>query len=164
MARWANAQKLDFLVLTDHDSIQGSLALKKHCNENHLNIEVPLSAEYQTEYGDVIAMGIHKEIESRKYAAFVREVREQGGLLLLPHPYVGHKNINQLAEDVDMIEVFNARCRNVDNIRAMDLAKKHGKGMCYAGDAHSLNELENCIVVLNQHGEFLSAVKTGGMV
>ena len=39
---------LDFIILTDHDTINGSLALRKRIKERKLNLIAPIAAEYKT--------------------------------------------------------------------------------------------------------------------
>jgi len=37
--------------------------------------------------GDIIGLFIEKEIKARSAMEVVREIKEQGGLVMLPHPY-----------------------------------------------------------------------------
>ena len=82
----AQRQSLDFIVLTDHDTIAGSQALKAAAALRLPHLQVPIAAEYYTDEGDVIAAFIEGEVRARKFTDFVTEVREQNGLLLLPPP------------------------------------------------------------------------------
>jgi len=60
---FAISNELDFIILTDHDSISGSLALRQRIEELGLSIIVPIAAEYCTEYGDVIESSIYRFFE-----------------------------------------------------------------------------------------------------
>jgi len=53
--RIAKRHQLDFIILTDHDTIAGASALKAAAAESMPDLEVPLAAEYLTDEGDVIA-------------------------------------------------------------------------------------------------------------
>jgi len=149
---FAVENELNFLILTDHDTIKGSVALKNRIAERGLEIEVPIAAEYNTNDGDVIAAFIKDEIKSRCIVEFVAEVKDQGGMLLLPHPFNGHSNIESLATYVDLVESFNSRCRDRDNERAKALVNRHNKKEYFSPDAHLFNDLENVIVKFKSVG------------
>ena len=146
---------LEFLILTDHDAIAGSTALRKRVKERGENLLVPLAAEYLTEAGDVIAVFIDREIKAKNLDAFADEVRHQGGILLFPHPYQQHPKgrIDEIAEKVDLIEVYNQRCSFSDDQKARELASKYGKAMYPGSDAHLYSELRNVIIEINCKSE-----------
>jgi predicted metal-dependent phosphoesterase TrpH len=149
IVRFALKNELNFLILTDHNTLVGSLKLKESINNQNLNINVIIGAEYKTEYGDIIALNIKEEIHNMNYSAFIKEVRKQGGVLLFPHPYKGHKNIEIIAKDVDMIEVFNSRVDDKGNQQALLLATKFKKPIYYASDAHNYKSLDNIIIKID---------------
>ena len=48
-------RKARFIILTDHDTIKGSVELKKYAvSKNDHDLAVPVAAEYKTEFGDLI--------------------------------------------------------------------------------------------------------------
>ncbi|MCK5055402.1 MAG: phosphotransferase [Candidatus Aminicenantes bacterium] len=143
---------LNFLLLTDHDTTAGSRQLKKEVENRGLAIEAPTAAEYHTEYGDVIAAFITTEINERRFDYFVEEVRKQGGLLLLPHPYRGHDEIDKLAQAVDLIEIFNPRVSAEENEKALKLARKYKKRTYYGSDMHLESEFANIVVLFKNVG------------
>jgi predicted metal-dependent phosphoesterase TrpH len=160
---FAKKNRLNFLVLTDHDTIKGSKVLKKEINKRDLNIEVLVAAEYKTEYGDLIALNIRQELKNMKFEAFVNDVKEQGGLILFPHPYLGHKNIEQIASASDLIEVFNSRVSDEFNDKAMDLAIKFNKKIYHSGDAHNKFSLKNTIVEFKKDGDLINSLKNSSI-
>ncbi|NKB31990.1 MAG: hypothetical protein GKR91_02725 [Pseudomonadales bacterium] len=145
---FALKNEIGFLILTDHDTIDGSLALRRRIKELGLPLIAPIAAEYCTEYGDVIAAFISNEIEERDLDGFVNNVNEQEGLLLFPHPYQGHRTerIEEIAGNMDLIETYNQRCSDYYDEQASQLANKY-KLTTYSGsDAHLLSEFGNVIV------------------
>jgi len=138
--------QLDFMILTDHDTIEGSIELSKLLSVSKVNIEVPVAAEYKTNKGDVIAAYISKEIVNLNWPDFVDEVRSHGGILILPHPYDGHQDVELLASSVDAIEVFNSRSSIKNNYKSYLLAKKFKKPMLWASDSHIPITLRNVII------------------
>jgi predicted metal-dependent phosphoesterase TrpH len=149
---------INFLILTDHDTIDGSRELKAYVDRHDIDLEVLIAAEYKTEFGDVIAAGIHTEIVSMKFENFINEVRAQGGIILFPHPFVGHKNIEKIAAASDMIEVFNSRVSDELNQRSLELAIKYNKPIYYTSDAHTVFELKNSIIEFDNNGGLLKSL------
>lgn len=162
--QFALKENINFLVLTDHNSIKNSLALKKYIKDKKFDIEVIIAAEYATEFGDVIALGIDTEITNMTLDAFIDDVKNQNGLLLFPHPYKGHEKIELIAEKVDFIEVFNSRIDDESNKKALNLAKELNKPVYYASDSHNYLSLKNCIIEFNKNGSFLESLKKGNIV
>tara|TARA_B110001450_G_scaffold256773_1_gene288642 strand:- start:948 stop:1673 length:726 start_codon:yes stop_codon:yes gene_type:complete len=142
--------QLDFIILTDHENIRGSLELRKRVKERNLNLIVPIAAEYKTEYGDIIAAFIKNEIVDMSFDNFVNEVKSQGGLLMLPHPYQSHPidKLEYISSKMDSIEIFNSRCTKEQDLKAEVLAHNAEKPYYYGSDAHLNGELCNVIISL----------------
>jgi len=137
----------------------GSLRLKEYLEKKGIDgIKVIPGAEYKTEYGDVIALGIEQEVKFSDFEELEREVRKQKGILLLPHPYKGHSNLEYVVSKVDMIEVFNSRTSDSDNEKALRLAKRHRMPVYYATDAHTSLSLGNCIVEFDKKGSLKDSI------
>lgn len=149
---------INFLILTDHDKIEGAKSLQSYVAKKNLDIEVIIAAEYKTNLGDVIAVGINSQIIDMEFELFINEVRKQGGVILFPHPYAGHKEIEKIAAAADMIEVFNSRVTDELNEKAMDLAKRHNKPIYYSSDAHSASELKNSIIEFDKCGNLINSL------
>lgn len=135
----ARGQQADILVVTDHNTIRGSqeVAALAHGNPKH----VICAGEYKTEKGDIIGMFLKEEILCRKAGEVIREIRRQGGLVLLPHPYKGHTLDDDFVRQMDLIETFNARCSSEENARAEELARKFAKPSLGGCDAHFAAEI-----------------------
>src|SRR5258708_2922818 len=86
----ATARKMhvDVLIVTDHNTIQGSEDVKALANGNPLLVVT--AAEYQSEKGDIIGLFLKAEISSRHSDAILQEIHAQGGLAVLPHPFKAH--------------------------------------------------------------------------
>ena len=152
IVKFALKRKLNFLILTDHENICGSINLKRYIEKKKYPIEVILAAEYNTNYGDIIALNINKEITDLCFVNFIKEVKKQGGILLFPHPYKGHTKIQEIASKVDMIEVFNSRVDYISNQKAYELMKNYKLPGYYASDAHCLRDLGNAIIFFENKG------------
>lgn len=164
IVNFALKKKLNFLILTDHDTIKGSQNLKEYVAENNYDIEVLIAAEYCTEYGDVIAINISEEVRDMTFKNFVLDVRSQGGFILFPHPYVGHKNIEEIANNSDLIEVFNSRVSDEKNKKSLELANKYSKKAYFSSDAHNKNSLNNGIVEFKKNGDLVQSLLNSNMI
>jgi len=161
---FAEEYDINFFALTDHDTIEGSLALKREVERKKANIEVIIGAEYYTNIGDVIALFITKEI--KKYYNFydlVKDVKEQDGLIFLPHPYRWHTNLDEIVSFIDRIEIFNISHSDELDRKAAIFANKYNKNVYYGNDAHSIEDLPNSIVEISGNVSLKESLKNGDM-
>lgn len=164
IVRIAQKNNLNFLILTDHDNIMGSVYLRNYVKKISANIEVLVGAEYKTDCGDLIALGIDKEIISRDLDGFVSEVKSQNGIILFPHPFVSHKEIDRIAAISDLIEGFNSRASATQNNLAIQLANKHKKNIYHSPDAHTLSTLTNVIVEIERAGDLITSLQKSTII
>ena len=137
--KYAKKKGLDGIAITDHNTIEGGLETSK-INKD-LDFLVIAGAEISTELGDVTGLFLNEEIESKRCVEVIEEIKAQGGIIVLPHPFRGHKNIAEISKYIDLIEVFNSRCSFEENKKAEELAKKLKKKVIVGSDAHSLREI-----------------------
>ena len=131
------------IAVTDHHTIKGALKVKK-LNKNK-DFEVIIGDEVTTNYGDVLTYYLQEEIKSRELFSVVDEVKKQGGLIAIPHPFRTSINptlkfrypIEKIKDKIDAIECFNARMLlPSDNKKAQELAKKLNIAGIGGSDAH----------------------------
>ncbi|AKG91250.1 putative metal-dependent phosphoesterases {PHP family} [Geoglobus ahangari] len=151
--------KVDTVCITDHNSILGSIKAKKY--EKEIGVSVILGEEVRTQYGEVIGVYINEEISSRDFDEVIDEIRSQGGISVLPHPFRGHKNVEYLASRVDVVEVWNGHSTPEENAKALELALKLKKPAIVGSDAHFYSEIKNAITecgsILDQEKKFYTA-------
>jgi len=134
---------INILSITDHETMRGSLAALEMANK--YGIEVWLGMEIATNVGDIIGIRLKEEVRSRDWIEVIKDIRGQGGLVILPHPFRGHKLVEKLAMSVDLIEIFNGRDSPANIKKAGELAKKFGKPGIVGSDAHVFSEIGNAI-------------------
>ena len=135
---------LQRVAMTDHNHL--GLSLEVH--EKYPEIVIP-GEEIRTKEGiDLIGLYIRKEIPKGTPAEVAsRLIREDGGIVYLPHPFARGKggsgrHAQALAPLVDVVEVFNARLHPGRlNAPAEALAREHGKLRGAGSDAHSIGEI-----------------------
>ncbi len=137
---------IDILCITDHDTIKGAQEAHSYAQKRYKNaLKVIIGAEYKTDCGDIIGLNLTEEIRLIKAEDVIEAIKQQGGLVLLPHPYDSHTHIDFLAQQSDVIEIFNARSSAKANQAAFELAQKFSKPAYVASDAHFLSDTTLCI-------------------
>ena len=145
---------LDRIAITDHNSVEVGLAMAALHPEHVIPGEEVRTAEGIDVIGLYLSSVIPKGTPARETC---RQIREQGGVAYLPHPYAIGKGrsgafADELAPFIDVVEVFNARLlRGKLNERAADLARRHGLLRGAGSDAHTVGEVGTTWVELPIH-------------
>jgi len=111
----AQAQGLGAIAVTDHNEVSGALAARELAAE--YGVKVIVAEEVKTaSQGEVIGLFIEERIpRGMTLAETVAEIRRQGGLVYVPHPFdrmhavPDYEHLLDIVEDVDAIEVYNPR-------------------------------------------------------
>ncbi len=146
VVRAAAARGLTHLIVTDHDRIDGALAARKAAPDG---LTVIIGEEIKTSDGDLIAAFLDRAVPPGLPAVdTVAAIREQGGLVGIPHPFDGMRGslltrgrLSELTSLVDWIEIHNARLVGRGNERAATFAREQGIPGVAASDAHSVLEV-----------------------
>jgi hypothetical protein len=109
----AKAAGLGAIAITDHNEISGALAAAERAN----GIKVIVSEEVKTaDQGEVIGLFIKEKIKrGMTLEETIAEIRRQGGLVYVPHPFdrmhavPDYEHMLDIVEQIDAIEVFNPR-------------------------------------------------------
>lgn len=160
----ARRKKLDRVVITDHNTIEGALLAQRL--DPQLII---IGEEIMTQEGELLAAFLTKEIPAGLPAeeAIVR-LRRQGAFISVSHPFdrmrKGHwdiKALQPIVPLVDAIETFNARCLlSSYNKRAAAFAQRAGLPGTAGSDAHTAMELGRAIMLLPEFQD-VSGFKEG---
>ncbi|MBD3215519.1 MAG: PHP domain-containing protein [Candidatus Lokiarchaeota archaeon] len=128
----AQQRGLNCISITDHNSFEANSS-----DYNERGMIWVKGVEIKTEIGDIIGLFIEEPIKSDRFQTVTEEIKDQGGLVVLPHPFSHHKiKIGEIVEQVDLIEIFNGRCTKRQNERAKKLAMRLNKPMIGGSDAH----------------------------
>jgi predicted metal-dependent phosphoesterase TrpH/glycosyltransferase involved in cell wall biosynthesis len=109
----AKAAGLGAIAITDHNEISGAHEAAERAN----GIKVIVAEEVKTaDQGEVIGLFIKEKIErGMSLAETIAEIRRQGGLVYVPHPFdrmhavPDYEHMLGIVEQIDAIEVFNPR-------------------------------------------------------
>ncbi|TMK24472.1 MAG: PHP domain-containing protein [Actinobacteria bacterium] len=111
----AGAQGLGAIAVTDHNEISG--ALEARAQARAAGVKVIVAEEIKTAaQGEVIGLFIEEKIpRGLSLEETVAEIRRQGGLVYVPHPFdrmhavPDYEHLLAILDDVDAIEIFNPR-------------------------------------------------------
>lgn len=102
---------MDVLCVTDHDETQGAFIAQKYAQQKYDDFEVVVGEEVTTADGEIIGLFLNETIPAMlSVEETVDRIREQGGLVIAPHPFSFH--VPGLKErvldlDIDGFEVIN---------------------------------------------------------
>jgi predicted metal-dependent phosphoesterase TrpH/glycosyltransferase involved in cell wall biosynthesis len=141
----AESEGLGAIAVTDHNVFGGALEAADYAQGRDLI--VIRGEEVKTDdQGEVIGLFLEREIpRGMSFADTVAAIREQGGLVYVPHPFdrlhaipdprTLHRNI----AEIDVLEVYNARLLfEAFNDEALRFARKYNLTMGAGSDAHVL--------------------------
>jgi len=158
---------IDCIAVADHDAVEGALEIQKTAP-----FKVIVAEEVLTHSGEVMAMFIQERIASGiPLETAIAKIHEMGGLVAIPHPFdplrglrITMEEFDRLAPQIDIIEVFNARCRFAGAAaKARQFAKTHNITATGGSDAHTIGEIGNVLVTLPDFStpqEFLNSMRT----
>jgi predicted metal-dependent phosphoesterase TrpH len=141
----AEAEGLGAIAVTDHNVFGGALEAVELARGRTLTV-IP-GEEVKTDgQGEVIGLFLQEEIpRGMSFADTIAAIREQGGLVYLPHPFDRMHSIPDTATimrhlaDIDVFEVYNARLLfEAYNDEALRFARKYNLTAGAGSDAHVL--------------------------
>ena len=143
------------LVITDHDQTEGALKYRRGFRKH--GVEIIVGEEIFSSDGEIVGINLKERIEpGLSGAETIRRIREQGGIVYVPHPFDEKRKRTVLKEEViaenaleiDLIEVHNGRNREPSyDIRQNEIAEKYGIKKIIGGDSHTFFEIgRNCVV------------------
>jgi predicted metal-dependent phosphoesterase TrpH/glycosyltransferase involved in cell wall biosynthesis len=144
----AESEGLGAIAVTDHNAFGGALEAVELARSRELTV-IPGEEVKTAGQGEVIGLFLEEEIpRGLSFADTIAAIREQGGLVYLPHPFDRMHAIPDAATlhrhlaDIDVFEVYNARLLFEQyNDEAERFARKYNLTMGAGSDAHVLQGL-----------------------
>ncbi len=149
---WMLRTNTRVLAVTDHDQYRGGPELQAIVRDLGLEdrLSVIAGEEITTREGELIGLFLQERIPPQlSPEETVQAIKAQGGLVLLQHgfdPLKRHRlrpeATARIAEQVDIVEVFNSRLsRHHWNRVAEAWAQERGLPVCAGSDAHTLRDI-----------------------
>ncbi len=137
----ARARGLGAIAVTDHNEITGALEARAKAE----GVKVIVGEEVKTaDQGEVIGLFIEEKIpRGMTLQETIAEIRRQGGLVYVPHPFdrlhsvPDYEHLLAVIDEIDAIEVFNPRIAISEfNEEAVRFAAKYRIPGGAGSDAH----------------------------
>jgi glycosyltransferase involved in cell wall biosynthesis len=169
----ARARGLGAIAVTDHNEISGALAARAKANGGP---KVIVGEEVKTaEQGEVIGLFIEEKIpRGLTLQETIAEIKRQGGLVYVPHPFdrlhsvPDYEHLLDVIDDVDAIEVFNPRVAIAEfNDEAVRFAAKYRIPAGAGSDAHVPQGLGSVRIRMrdfNGPEEFLESLRDADII
>jgi glycosyltransferase involved in cell wall biosynthesis len=158
------------IAITDHNEISGALAAAEIAADIP-GFKVIVAEEVMTsDAGEVIGLFINEKIpKGTSMADTITEIKRQGGLVYVPHPFdrlhsvPDYENLLNMVEDIDLMEVFNPRVAiSSFNEEAERFARKYNIIPAAGSDNHVAQGLGSVRVRLRDFDgpeEFLESMR-----
>jgi predicted metal-dependent phosphoesterase TrpH/glycosyltransferase involved in cell wall biosynthesis len=170
----AEAEGLGAIAITDHNVFAGALEAAALARGRALTV-IPGEEVKTSDAGEVIGLFLREEIpRGLTMAETVAAVREQEGLVYLPHPFdrlhaiPQARTLHRLLAEIDVCEVYNARLLFEGfNDEALRFARKYNLTMGAGSDAHVLQGVGTGLVRMRAFEtpeEFLIGLRSAEIV
>lgn len=166
----ARDRGLGAIAITDHNEVSGALEALELAEELG-DIKVIVAEEVKTaEQGEVIGLFLEEKIpKGLTMAETIAEIRRQGGLVYVPHPFdrfhsvPDYEHLLDIVEEIDLLEVFNPRVALTSfNEEAVRFATKYRIVPAAGSDSHvaqGLGSVRQRIHDFDGPAEFLEAMR-----
>ena len=163
-----NELGINCLAIADHGTVEGALELQKIAP-----FTVIVAQEVLTYQGEIMGVFLNHSIPTcRSAREAIERIREQDGLVCIPHPFdtvrglrMKRHEVEELVGEIDIIEAFNARSLlSWPTTKATAFADKHGIVKSAGSDAHAPSEIGNAYVEMPEFEDkegYLKALAKG---
>ena len=166
----AEAEGLGAIAVTDHNVFGGALEAVEQARGRDL-ILIPGEEVKTDTQGEVIGLFLREEIpRGMTFAETIAAIREQGGIVYLPHPFdrihtcPDPATVHRHLSEIDVLEVYNARLLfEAYNEEALRFARKYGLTMGAGSDAHVLQGVGTGVMRMRAfegRDEFMLSLRT----
>jgi predicted metal-dependent phosphoesterase TrpH len=166
----ARDRGLGAIAITDHNEVSGALEARQIAAEMG-DIKVIVAEEVKTaEQGEVIGLFLEEKIpRGMTMTETIAAIREQNGLVYVPHPFdrfhsvPDYEHLLDIVEEIDILEVFNPRVAlTAFNEEAERFARKYRIVPGAGSDSHVAQGLGSVRVRIHDFDgpeEFLEAMR-----
>lgn len=165
LVRFCRSEGFRCVAVTDHDTIAGAQRLRAISD-----LKVIVGEEISTSQGHLIGLFLQRHVPpglSARDTALA--IKAQGGLVLLPHPFVRafgcglRRAAHDIVDLVDAVEVNNAQnFLDGPDRAARQFAERYGLPAFVGGDSHMASSIAPCWQEMDDFdgpGAFLAALR-----
>jgi len=134
---------IDGVAITDHNTIKGGM---KALSLKEKDFLVIVGSEVSTEKGEITGLFLNEEIKSQCFDDVIDEIKDQDGIIVLPHPFrylnaILHGIKKNVLRKVDVIEKINYLDHPLALLLSYLFIKKSKMPFIGGSDAHKLFEV-----------------------
>lgn len=143
---------IDRIAITDHNTADGALKMKEIAPDL-----VIVGEEIMTTHGELLAYYVQETVPAGLSPdETIRRLRDQGAIISVSHPFDrlrqgawAEDDLVRITDQVDAIEVFNARCMfPEDNVKALAFAQQRNMLGTVGSDSHTLVEYGTALTLM----------------
>lgn len=160
------------LAVTDHDTIEGAREMASLAPPD---LQVIIGEEISTADGHLIGLFLREPVApGLSVRTTAKEIRKQGGLIVVPHPFntifgCGLRDaVLDIIDYIDIVEISNAQnLLPFPNRRAAEFAALHEFPALVGSDTHHRNSLCSCYQMIppfDGAASFLESVRLASLV
>lgn len=131
-------------------------------NACRTSVKVIIGSEVLTNAGDILGLFLNDDIKSFDVFDVITEVKKQGGVSVLPHPFKGHNldvdELEDVCRCVDAVEGLNSRCPI--NSLTLEWLRSLGKPITAGSDAHFLREIGQSRTIIAAESDELEDIRS----
>ena len=159
---------INCIAVSDHGTVEGALKM-----QSIAPFTVIVAEEILTPDGEIMGMFLKEGIPSGlSVEQVISRIKAQDALVCMPHPFdnlgrsgLGRRMLEEVVEQIDIIEVFNARSPFPrSSTKAQAFANKYDIPGSAGSDAHTRNGIGNTYVEMPEfkgRDDFLQALRKG---
>lgn len=142
---------IDAIAITEHNNVDGGLAFQRFCRQHGDKLNVIVGEEVFTDSGEIIGLFLKENIKpGLSVGETIAEIKKQGGIVYVPHPYDLKRNktvlkeeyISEFRDSIDCIEIHNGRNISPDyDVKQKEIAEKYCITPVIGSDAHTTFEI-----------------------
>jgi predicted metal-dependent phosphoesterase TrpH len=170
----ARDRGLGAIAVTDHNEISGAFEAAEKAAD--FGVKIIVAEEVKTaEQGEVIGLFLKKKIaKGLTLQQTIAEIKRQGGLVYVPHPFdrlhsiPDYEHLLDVLDDIDAIEIFNPRVAlPAFNEEAVRFAAKYGIVGGAGSDSHVAQGLGSVRIRMRDFegpDEFLESLREADII
>ena len=162
---------INCIAVADHGTVEGALEMQRIAP-----FTVIVAEEILTPHGELMGLFLKENIPSGlSVEQTIAQIRAQDGFVCIPHAFdllrpsaLGEKIVEEITEEIEVIEVFNARSLlQRSSEKALAFAEKYDIARSAGSDAHTPGEIGNAYVEMPEfkgRDDFLQALAKGKII
>ena len=162
---------INCIAIADHGTVEGALEMQRIAP-----FKIIVAEEILTPYGEIMGMFLKESVPSGlSVEQTIARIRAQDGIVCIPHAFdvlrpsaLNPKVIEEIAREIEVIEVFNARSLlHHSSEKVLAFARKYDIAQSAGSDAHVPSSIGDAYVEMPEfegRSDFIQALNKGKII